>query len=110
MLSPQKGEGFFVWSRGGLREEVDQLRIEVDQVRAENAALRSNLKTVTSAAVFSMAYQLERHKTLRDADFPVGYTLSDVAGKRHALTQEHKDALITATARAEALYIALSTQ
>lgn len=103
------GEAFFSWTRGGLKDEVDQLRADHDQLRAEYDALALKVETVTSAAAFSMGYQVERHQSLNNADFPVGHTLQDPAGNWHTLTQEHKDALITATAKAEALYTALTT-
>ena len=56
-----------------------------------------------------MEYQVERHTTLRDANFAVGYELADVAGNWHALTQAQLDSLAAKTALAEALYTALST-
>lgn len=102
-------QGFFSWRREGLKAEVDALRTELDQLKADHDALVLKMGTLTSAATFSMAYQVERHQTLNNADFPIGYKLSDSAGTWHALTQAHKDALITATAKAETLYTALTT-
>ncbi|KKN15017.1 hypothetical protein LCGC14_0990190 [marine sediment metagenome] len=100
---------FFGWRREGLKSQVDQLRAELDQLRADHDALAARLEITRDAAAFNMGYQANRLKTLKDADFAIGYELSDVAGAWHPLTQQNKDAIISGAAAAEAFYTALTT-
>ena len=100
---------FFGWRREGLKSQVDQLRAELDQLRADYDALALKAEINRGATAFNMGFQAKRLKTLKDADFAIGYELSDVAGVWHPLTQVNKDYIISEAATAEAFYTALTT-
>jgi hypothetical protein len=100
---------FFSWRREGLKSQVDQLRSELDQLRIEYDALALKAEINRNATAFNMGYQANRLQTLKDADFAIGYELSDVAGVWHPLTQQNKDYIISGAETAEAFYTALTT-
>ena len=102
-------QAFPSWRREGLKSQVNQLRRELDQLRADHDALALKVETNRNATAFNMGFQANRLKTLKEADFAIGYELSDVAGVWHPLTQPNKDAIISGAAAAEAFYTALTT-
>lgn len=108
-LYAYQAEGLSSWRREGLKAELDQLRADHDALALAFADVSIKLQEARSAGAFCMAYQVERHSTLRDANFPVGYELADVAGVWHPLTQADLDALAASAALAEAHYTALTT-